>query len=63
VGLRRRGVPREEIHALRAAYQVLRQGEGSFQDRARALRGQGTLAEEVADFVLGASDRQFLVQR
>lgn len=63
VGLRRRGVPREEIHALRAAYQALRQGEGSFQDRARALQGQDGLVGEVAEFVLAASDRQFLTPR
>lgn len=63
VGLRRRGVPREEIHALRAAYQSLRQGEGSFHERARLLQGQGGLVGEVADFVLGATDRQFLTPR
>lgn len=63
VGLRRRGVPREEIFALRAAYQALRQGEGSFHERARALQGQGGLVGEVADFVLAATDRQFLTPR
>ena len=63
VGLRRRGVPREEIHALRAAFQALRQGEGSLQDRAQALQGQGGLVGEVAEFVLSASDRQFLTPR
>jgi UDP-N-acetylglucosamine acyltransferase len=63
VGLRRRGVPREEIHALRAAYQALRQGEGSFHERARVLQGQGGLVGEVAEFVLAATDRQFLTPR
>lgn len=63
VGLRRRGIPREEIHALRAAYQALRQGEGSFHERARVLQGQGGLVGEVADFVLAATDRQFLTPR
>jgi len=37
VGLKRRGTPREEISALRAAYAALRDGEGAFLDRARAL--------------------------
>jgi UDP-N-acetylglucosamine acyltransferase len=37
VGLKRRGVERSEITALRAAYQMLAQGEGSFLDRARRL--------------------------
>jgi UDP-N-acetylglucosamine acyltransferase len=63
VGLRRRGVPREEIHALRAAFEALRQGEGSFQDARPALQGQGGLVGEVAEFVLSASDRQFLTPR
>ena len=63
VGLRRRGVPREEIQALRAAFDLLRQGGGSFQERARALAGQGALVGDVVDFVLSASDRQFLTPR
>ena len=64
VGLRRRGVPREEISLLRSAFQDLRNGEGSFQERARALGGaDGGLVREVADFVLSASDRQFLTPR
>ncbi|MFM7335328.1 MAG: acyl-ACP--UDP-N-acetylglucosamine O-acyltransferase, partial [Tabrizicola sp.] len=37
VGLKRRGVERGEITALRAAYQMLAQGEGTFLDRARKL--------------------------
>lgn len=63
VGLRRRGVPRDEIHALRAAFEDLRQGEGSFQERARSLQGQGGPVGELADFVLSASDRHFLTPR
>ncbi|MDO9524422.1 MAG: acyl-ACP--UDP-N-acetylglucosamine O-acyltransferase, partial [Gemmobacter sp.] len=35
VGLKRRGVERSEIAALRAAYQALAHGEGAFQERAR----------------------------
>lgn len=63
VGLRRRGVPREEIHALRLAFEQLRQGDGPFQERARGLAGQGGLVGELAEFVLASSDRQFLTPR
>ena len=64
VGLRRRGVPREEIALLRNAFQELRDGLGSFQERARSLGdAPGSLVREVADFVLSASDRQFLTPR
>lgn len=62
VGLKRRGVSRADITALRAAFQMLAQGEGAFQDRARRL-GDETRSEhvrEIVDFVLGDSDRSFL---
>lgn len=62
VGLKRRGVAREDIHALRAAFDRLRQGDGSFQSRAQAIAGDSAdpLVQEMVGFVLGASDRQFL---
>ena len=62
VGLKRRGVPRRELTALRAAYQMLAQGEGSFLDRARRLADETESAHvrEITDFILGASDRSFL---
>jgi UDP-N-acetylglucosamine acyltransferase len=62
VGLKRRGVSRADITALRAAFQMLAQGEGAFQDRARRL-GEETESEyvkEITEFVLGESDRSFL---
>ncbi|MCX7644951.1 MAG: acyl-ACP--UDP-N-acetylglucosamine O-acyltransferase [Rhodobacteraceae bacterium] len=65
VGLKRRGVPREDITALRAAYQMLAQGEGAFIDRARRL-GEETTSDyvrEIVDFILGDSDRSFLTPR
>lgn len=65
VGLKRRGVPREDIMALRAAYQMLAQGEGAFVDRARRL-GEETSSDyvrEIVAFVLGQSDRSFLTPR
>ena len=65
VGLKRRGVERSEITALRAAYQMLAQGEGSFLDRARRLADETESAHvlEMTDFILSASDRSFLTPK
>ena len=64
VGLKRRGTPREEIAALRAAYAALRDGEGAFRDRARALDAtDSAMVREMAEFVAAATDRQFLTPR
>jgi len=63
VGLKRRGVAKEDITALRAAFQALAQGEGSFQQRAERLRAEdpnSPYVRDVVDFILGASDRSFL---
>lgn len=65
VGLKRRGVQRSDITALRAAFQMLAQGEGTFQDRARRL-GEDTesaYVRQIVDFVTGESDRSFLTPR
>jgi UDP-N-acetylglucosamine acyltransferase len=58
-------VDRSEITALRAAYQMLAQGEGAFQDRARKLAEDtdSPLVREVVEFILAASDRSFLTPR
>jgi UDP-N-acetylglucosamine acyltransferase len=65
VGLKRRGVDRAEISALRAAYQILAQGEGSFLDRARRLADETESAHvrQLTDFILAASDRSFLTPK
>lgn len=65
VGLKRRGVERAEITAMRAAYQALAQGEGSFMDRARKLAEEtdSVYVREMAEFILGASDRSFLTPK
>ncbi len=65
VGLKRRGVDRAEITALRAAYQMLAQGEGSFVERARRLADESDSAHvrEMTDFILGATDRSFLTPK
>ena len=62
VGLKRKGVERSDITALRAAFQTLAQGEGTFQDRARKLKEEATsdYVEAITNFILGASDRSFL---
>ena len=62
VGLKRKGVERSDITALRAAFQTLAQGEGTFQDRARKLKEEATsdYVEEITNFILSASDRSFL---
>ncbi len=62
VGLKRRGVPRSDITALRAAFQMLAQGEGAFQDRARRMGEEfdSDYVQEIVDFVLGQTDRSFL---
>lgn len=65
VGLKRRGIGRSDITALRAAYQMLAQGEGSFLDRARRLADEteSLHVREITDFILSASDRSFLTPK
>ncbi|MEN9062659.1 acyl-ACP--UDP-N-acetylglucosamine O-acyltransferase [Ponticoccus litoralis] len=62
VGLKRRGVARADITALRAAFQMLAQGEGAFADRAGKLGAetQSDYVREIVDFILGDSDRHYL---
>jgi len=62
VGLKRRGVPRADITALRVAFQMLAQGEGAFQDRARRLgdETQSDYVRQIVDFVTAGSDCSFL---
>ncbi len=62
IGLKRKGVARSDITALRAAFQMLAQGEGTFQDRARRLGedSESAYVREIVDFILGASDRHYL---
>ncbi len=65
IGLKRRGMDRAEIHALRAAYDVLARGEGTFLDRVRHLAETTTSPEviEMTAFILGGSDRSFLTPK
>jgi len=65
VGLKRRGVDRAEIMSLRAAYQMLAQGEGTFLDRARKLseETESPHVREITEFILSNSDRSFLTPK
>ena len=63
VGLKRRGVDRAEITALRAAFQQLAQGEGTFMDRARRLSEESPDSDhvqQIVTFIMGETDRSFL---
>ena len=62
VGLKRRGVERSDITALRAAFQMLAQGEGTFFSRAERLRDETTseYVREIVNFITVDSDRHFL---
>jgi UDP-N-acetylglucosamine acyltransferase len=62
IGLKRRGLDRADISALRAAYAALASDEGSLLDRARAQADVATseYVREMMDFILGGSDRSFL---
>ena len=65
VGLKRAGTARADITALRAAYAALKQGEGSFVDRARRLEAEtdSDLVREICAFVLSDTGRHFLVPK
>ena len=62
VGLKRKGVSRADITALRAAFQMLAQGEGTFHERARRLGDEtdSDYVHHIVDFILGDTDRSFL---
>ncbi|GGB60321.1 acyl-[acyl-carrier-protein]--UDP-N-acetylglucosamine O-acyltransferase [Roseibium aquae] len=67
VGLKRKEVPREQIHALRAAYKELfDQEEGTLRSRAEALAARSEnqpLVKIVTDFILNKDDRRFCTPR
>ena len=48
--------------ALRAAFQALKDGEGTFLDRAKRLgdEAESEYVREMVGFILGESDRNFL---
>ncbi len=65
VGLKRRGLDRAAITALRHAYEALAKGEGTCLDRARLLAETGETDEvrAMAGFILSGSDRSFLTPK
>ncbi len=62
VGLKRKGVGRADITALRAAFQMLKDGEGTFQDRANRLSDESDspFVQQMVEFILGDTDRNIL---
>lgn len=62
VGLKRKGVDRADITALRAAFQMLKDGEGTFQDRAARLaeEADSPYVQQMVAFIMGDTDRNFL---
>jgi UDP-N-acetylglucosamine acyltransferase len=62
VGLKRKGVAREDITAMSAAFQMLKDGEGTFHDRAQRLAEESNspFVQEMVAFILGDTDRNFL---
>ncbi len=65
VGLKRSGVARSDSTALRAAFQMLAQGEGTFSDRARRLgdETQSDYVRQIVDFVMADTGRHFLTPK
>jgi UDP-N-acetylglucosamine acyltransferase len=66
VGLKRRGFPREAIHALRQAYRTIFHGAGSLMERAaRAGEEHAEVAEvqQIVAFILADSSRSFCIPR
>ncbi len=64
IGLRRRGVERAQLHALRGAFRMLFRGEGVFAERialVRATYGTEPLVAEMLAFV-GAPGRRGLIR-
>lgn len=62
IGLKRRGMAREDITALRAAYKRLAEGEGALSDLAQALEGESdsVAVQQVARFFTSDAGRNFL---
>lgn len=66
VGLKRRGVSREEIRALRRAFRAIFNGERPLMENARAHAAAGEHGPKVAEllaFLLGDTERSFLTPR
>ena len=62
IGLKRKGVARADITAMRAAFQMLKDGEGTFHDRAARLADEtdSEYVQQMVAFIMGDTDRNFL---
>ncbi|WP_417689483.1 acyl-ACP--UDP-N-acetylglucosamine O-acyltransferase [Roseibium sp.] len=67
VGLKRKNFPREQIHALRAAYRELFESEeGTLRERAEKVAAESAnepLVKTVTDFILEKENRRFCTPR
>jgi len=66
VGLKRRGFPREDIHALRAAYRLLFADEGTLLERVEDVAQRYPEASQVSEiiaFIRAGGDRSICVPR
>lgn len=67
IGLKRKNFPREQIHALRAAYKALFESEdGTLRERAQEVaqaNPEEPLVKIVTDFILEKEDRRFCTPR
>ncbi len=66
VGMKRRGMDRETIHKLRAAYRLLFAQEGTFQERIEDvadLFGENKEVMEIIDFIRSGSSRSVCMPR
>lgn len=64
VGMKRRGLSREVIHEVRSAYKALFSGEGTFQERADAVRAEFGRRPEIAqilDFIAADAPRPLMM--
>lgn len=66
IGLKRRGIPRPSIHAMRATYRAVFFGEGTMAERVASAREQwGEVAEvrEILDFIAAPAKRKIAPAR
>ena len=64
IGLKRKGIPRERIHALRSAFRFMFFGEGRLLDRVRTAGerwANSAEVREVVEFILAESKRPICV--
>ncbi|MEM9371817.1 MAG: acyl-ACP--UDP-N-acetylglucosamine O-acyltransferase, partial [Pseudomonadota bacterium] len=66
IGLKRRGVSRDEIHILRTAYKDIFEGPGTLHERTEAVarvHAEHALIRKITDFILFEPGRRFCTPR